>query len=318
MSKTHSSLGSKIIIAGGTGFLGQLLAASFLKDGYDVVILSRGSFPMPKYGRIVCWDGKSLSKWTDQLEGAKVLVNLTGRSIDCRHTSSNKNEIIESRLKSTRVLGKAVLSCNKPPSVWLNASSMALYGQCLGNACAHDENSPIREDGFLEEVTVSWEDEFHKFTKDGVRQIALRISFILGVASGAFPLLKRLSSLGLGGKQGTGAQWMSWLHQDDWVGIIRFLCVQECISGPVNVTAPKPVLNKDFMKILSGIVGPFGIGLPAPSFGVKMGCQLLGSAPELALQSRRVVSRVLKVKGYKFKYPDLFDAISHLTVKPSH
>ena len=318
MSKTHSSLGSKIIIAGGTGFLGQLLASSFLEDDYDVVILSRRAFPSPKYGRVVCWDGKSLGKWTDHLDGAKVLVNLTGRSIDCRHTPSNKKEIIESRVLSTRVLGKAFLSCKKPPPVWLNASSMALYGQCFGNASAHDENSPICKDDFLEEVTVSWEDEFYKFTKAGTRQISLRISFVLGIANGAFPLLKKLSSFGLGGKQGTGAQWMSWLHQDDWVGIVRFLCAQKCISGPVNVTSPNPVLNKDFMKILREVVGPFGIGLPAPSFGVKIGCQLLGSAPELALQSRRVVSSVLKSKGYKFKYPDIYDAIIHLSAMPSN
>jgi uncharacterized protein (TIGR01777 family) len=302
----------KIIIAGGTGFLGQLLAQSFLKDGYDVVLLSRNIFQTGVQGRLVEWDGESTGDWVEELEESRALINLTGRSIDCRHSSSNRQEILDSRIKSTRVLGEALNHCIKPPTVWLNASSMAVYGQCIGYEEAHDESSPIAKSGFLEEVTVAWEDEFFKFNNPNVRKVAMRISFILGRSSGAFPLLKKLTSFGLGGKQGSGKQWMSWLHEDDWVGISRFLLEEKDITGPVNLASPIPVKNKDFMRLLRSHFAPLGLGLPAPSFGVRIGCFLLGSAPELALQSRRVTSTVLEEKKYSFTYSSLNSAICSL------
>ena len=239
----------KVIIAGGTGFLGQLLARSLSADQYEVVLLSRG---IPKSsveitGRFVHWDALSIAGWASELEGAKVLINLTGRSIDCRHTQANRREIIESRIQSTRVLGQAVAACHLPPQDWLNASSMALYGQCFGDEPAQDENSLTQSCGFLEEVTKDWEAEFFRHKRVGVRQIALRISFILGRESGAFPLLARLARFGLGGKQGSGEQWMSWLHEDDWVGITRYLMEEKQLEGPINLVAPNPAKNRDFM-----------------------------------------------------------------------
>lgn len=302
----------KIIIAGGTGFLGQLLAQSLLNDGFDVVLLSRNVSQRTVLGRLVLWNGESLDNWIEELEGSRALINLTGRSIDCRHTALNRQEILDSRIKSTRILGQALHQCKRPPTVWLNASSMALYGQCIGDEEAHDENSPITKSSFLEEVTVAWEDEFFKFNSPNVRQVAMRISFILGRSSGAFPLLKKLTSFGLGGKQGSGRQWMSWLHEDDWVGIARFLLEKEDITGPVNLASPIPVKNKDFMRILRNHFAPLRLGLPAPSFGVWIGCFLLGSAPELALQSRRVTSTVLEDKKYSFIYSSLNGAIGSL------
>ncbi|MEK9771924.1 MAG: TIGR01777 family oxidoreductase [Opitutae bacterium] len=305
----------KVILAGGTGFLGQLLAQSFAKDGYEVVLLSRNCSPPPANGRIVVWNAKTMGKWAEELEGAEVLINLTGRSIDCRHTASNRIDILNSRVHATRVLGEAMSSCNRPPKAWFNASSMALYGQSFGNEPAHNENSPIHTTGFLEEVTVAWEKEFFKCKMDGVRQVALRISFILGRASGAFPLLNRLARIGLGGTQGSGDQWMSWLHEDDWIGIIRFLCQQDQVEGAINLCSSNPVTNIQFMKTLREIVAPLGIGLPAPSWGVRLGCALLGSASELALQSRRVVSVVLKEQNFQFQFPLLKDALTSLAVQ---
>ena len=306
---------SKIVIAGGTGFLGQLLAKSFIDDGYEVILLTRGGSSNSTLGKAVFWDAKKVCSWTNELEGASVLINLTGKSIDCRHTSSNRREILDSRVYSTRVLGEALHACKDPPPVWLNASSMALYGQCLGDEPAHDENAKTKADGFLEEVTIAWEKEFFNFEKADVRQIALRISFILGRSKGAFPLLKGLANFGLGGAQGSGDQWMSWLHQDDWVGIIRFLCQQNNIHGPINLSSPNPCSNAQFMKTLRKLVAPFGIGLPAPAWGVKIGCALLGSAPELALQSRRVISYILSELNFDFKYAKLSDALENLTNK---
>ena len=302
----------KIVIAGGTGYLGQLIAASLHQDNWDVVLLSRSSNPGNKIGRSVYWDAKSLGEWTEELESAQVLLNLTGRSIDCRHNAANREEILNSRVYSTRVLGEAVSIAKSPPPCWLNASSMALYGQLWGNAPAHTELSSLQSGGFLEDVTVAWEEEFLKWKREGVQQVALRISFVLGRASGAFPLLKMLTKYGLGGTQGSGNQWVSWLHEKDWVGIIRFLIENENVNGAVNLAAPNPLMNKEFMKALRSKFAPLGIGFPAPSLGVKLGCFLLGSAPDLALQSRKVVSGKLNDSSYEFYFPDLASAISDL------
>ena len=312
MPLSPSAQPPKIIIAGGTGFLGQLLSQSFLKDGYDVVLLSRNRLSNSEYGRTVLWDAKTIDEWSAEVEGARALINLTGRSIDCRHTSSNRRKILDSRILSTRILGDAIMSCEVPPPVWFNASSMALYGQCFGSEPAHDENAPIQQDSFLEEVTVAWENEFFKFKRESVRQVALRISFILGHKSGAFPLLRTFAKWGLGGKQGNGDQWMSWLHQDDWVGIIRFLLKLDDFNGTINLSSPNPIQNKEFMRTLRSFLAPLGIGLPAPVLAVRLGCVLLGTAPELALQSRKVISSKLRELNYEFKYPQLCDAFRNL------
>jgi uncharacterized protein (TIGR01777 family) len=302
----------KIVIAGGTGYLGQLIAESFHQNNWDVVLLSRSSNPGNKIGRSVYWDAKSLGEWTEELESAQVLLNLTGRSIDCRHNAANREEILNSRVYSTRVLGEAVSVAKSPPPCWLNASSMALYGQLWGNTPAHTEQSSLQSGGFLEDVTLAWEEEFLKWKREGVRQVALRISFVLGRASGAFPLLKILSKYGLGGTQGSGNQWVSWLHEKDWIGITRFLIKNENVNGAVNLASPYPLMNKEFMKAIRSKFAPLGFGFPAPSFGVKLGCFLLGSAPDLALQSRKVVPDKLKDSSYEFYFPDLPSAISDL------
>jgi uncharacterized protein (TIGR01777 family) len=304
---------SKLVIAGGTGYLGQLIAESLDEDNWDVVLLSRLSNTGRKIGRSVYWDAKSLGEWTEELESAQVLLNLTGKSIDCRHNAANREEILNSRVYSTRVLGEAVSIAQSPPSCWLNASSMALYGQLWGSASAHTENSPLQSGGFLEDVTVAWEEEFLKWKREGVRQVALRISFVLGRTSGAFPLLRKLCQFGFGGKQGAGMQWMSWLHEDDWVGIVRFLIANRDIKGAFNLASPNPVRNKDFMKALRCECAPLGIGLPAPALGVKLGCLIMNTAPELALQSRKVVSQKLTKNNYSFKFAKLADAFSMLT-----
>ena len=303
---------SKIIIAGGSGFLGQLLAKSLIDHDHEVVVLSRNQNPSLICSRSVFWDAKQIDIWVEELNGADVLINLTGKSIDCRHTKKNREEILQSRLLSTQVLREALASVNQPPSLWLNASSMALYGECFGEHSAHDERSPSLSTGFLEDVTYKWEKEFFKFQSKEVRQIALRISFILGSQSGAFPFLRRLTKLGLGGAQGSGNQWMSWLHQDDWISIVHFLINNKHISGPINLSAPKPLTNRDFMKSLRSLEAPMGIGIPAPAIGVKLGCAILGSAPELALQSRKVVSKILPENDYHFKYSCAADALANL------
>jgi uncharacterized protein (TIGR01777 family) len=314
MDVSSSGLPTKVVIAGGTGFLGQLLAKSFANDGIDVVLLSRQQSSKVKYGRVVRWDAKTIGTWVDELEESSVLINLTGRSVDCRHNHFNREEILDSRIQSTRLLGEALNLCKQPPALWLNASSMALYGQCWGDSPAHTEDSPLQSGGFLEDVTVAWENEFFKSKRAGVRQVAFRISFILGRRSGAFPLLKKLTQFGLGGHQGSGQQWMSWLHEEDWVGIVRFLCHQDQnhVSGSLNLSAPSPVTNKDFMHQMRREFAPLGLGFWAPAFGVRIGCFLLGSSPELALQSRKVIPQTLMNLKYPFVYSQLEEAVCSL------
>jgi len=303
----------KVVIAGGSGYLGSLLAHSFLEDGWKVVILSRSSKPSLISGiRSVRWTGSESGTWESELSNCNVLINLSGRSVDCRYGKKNRKDILNSRISSTRALSEAFESLAAPPKVWLNASSMALYGQRWGGEDAFVEDSPVSGKGFLEEVTQAWEDAFFEKTWPNVRQISLRISFVLGKKSGAFPLLAKFAKLGLGGAQGTGKQWMSWLHEDDFVSIVRFLIEQQELSGPFNLAAPQPILNEDFMKCLRQQLAPLGLGLPAPAWGVKLGCFVIGSASELALQSRKVRSQKLDDAGYSFRFPTLQSAVADL------
>ena len=312
---TEHSDKRKVVIAGGSGYLGSLLAYSFLEDGWKVVILSRSSKPSLISGiRSVRWTGSESGNWESELSNCNVLINLSGRSVDCRYGKKNRKDILNSRISSTQILSKALESLASPPKVWLNASSMALYGQRWGEEDAFVEDSPVSGKGFLEEVTQAWEDAFFEKTWPNVRQISLRISFVLGKKSGAFPLLAKFAKLGLGGAQGTGKQWMSWLHEDDFVSIVRFLIEQQDLSGPFNLAAPQPILTEDFMKCVRTKLAPLGIGLPAPAIGVRLGCFVIGSAPELALQSRKVVSARLKEAGYQFKYPLLDHAVNNLII----
>ncbi len=311
-----SSARSKVVLAGGSGYLGCLLADSFSNDNWEVIILSRSSnSTLLQAVSEVYWDGKTLGSWKEALEGASALINLAGRSVDCRYTKKNKESILNSRVDSTRVLSEAVEACSDKPKVWLNASSMATYGQRVGNELPFDEDAPPTGKGFLEEVTQAWENEFFKYTWADVRKVALRISFVLGRESGAFPLLAKFARLGLGGAQGSGKQWMSWLHEDDFVRIVRFLTDRTEVSGAFNLASPQPLPNMDFMKALRSRLAPFNLGIPAPAWAVRLGCFLINSAPELALQSRKVVSSKLLDSGYVFVCPEIEYALDRLLRK---
>ena len=305
----------KVVIAGGSGFLGQALARSLLGDGWDVILLSRFNQNSAQVGRTVQWNAKDLGQWTKELEGAKALLNLSGRSIDCRHTKKNKEEILNSRINATSVLGEAIRSCILPPTIWLNASTATIYPDRRGDLAPCDETSLIDAPGFSEEVGRIWEKTFFKFKHENVRQIALRISIVLGNEGGAFPVLRKLTKIGLGGSQGPGSQWISWLHIDDWVKVVRFLIDQPTISGPVNLASPKPLTNSDFMAIMREHFAPFGLGLPAPSLAIYFGSIFLGTPPDLILKSRKVISQKLAKFDYLFEFPNLKEALISLSDK---
>ena len=306
----------KVVIAGGTGFLGQSLAKSLLAEGYEVVLLGRVQKQNPRQvGRLVPWDGKTVGEWVVELENAKAVFNLAGRSIDCRHTKGNRNLILHSRIDSTRALGKGISSCHTPPPVWLNASTASIYRDIRGEAPAHDENSPADAVGFLEDVGRAWEKEFFGHQREGVRQVAMRISIILGEEGGAFPVIKRFTQLGLGGTQGPGTQWMSWLHLDDWIGVARFLLKCPDVSGPVNLASPYPVTNQVFMQEMRKCFAPLGIGFPAPTLGIHLGAFILGTSPELVLKSIKVKSKKISSIGYKYEYSKIRSSLRSFTSK---
>lgn len=303
----------KTVLAGGSGFLGQALARSLLADGYEVVVLSRSVAPPDAIGRFVPWDGKILGEWKNELEGAEALFNLTGRSVDCRYTKANRELILNSRVDSTRVLGEAIRECSDIPKVWLNSSTATIYEDRRGDLKSHDEKSEDLGTGFSVGVAQAWEKALRESGAEGLRKVALRVSIVLGKGGGAFPVLKRFAKLGLGGAQGPGNQWMSWLHIDDWVGVARFLMDTPSIDGPVNLAAPNPVTNASFMREMRHRFAPLGIGSPAPSLFVRIGAFFMGTAPELVLKSRKVVSSVLKESGYVFKHPEISSALEDLT-----
>ena len=303
----------KVIIAGGSGFLGQALTSSFLKQGIEVIVLSRSGPSDDALGEFVYWDGTELGDWVKELESAEVLINLTGRSVDCRYTSQNRALILDSRVNSTKILGRAISGLMSPPMVWLNASTATIYSDVRGDTSAHDETSEGNAQGFSEEVGRAWERALFECSHKDVRQIAMRISIVLGKDGGAFPVMRRFAKLGLGGAQGPGSQWMSWLHIDDWVAIVHFLIENHSISGAVNLASPNPVTNSSFMREMRKNFAPLGIGLPAPSIAVHLGAMLIGTAPELVLKSRKVCSKVLRQHGYDFIHPNISSCLEQLS-----
>ena len=305
----------KIVLAGGTGFLGKALAQFFAEKEYEVVVLGRSNelpADFPK-ARLVTWDARTSGTWVKELEGAKALVNLCGRSVDCRYNETNRRLILESRVNATRVLGDAVAQAKSPPKVWLNAGTATIYEDRRGEVPPHDENSDDLGDGFSVEVAKAWEEAFFETQVHNVRKVAMRISIVLGESGGAFPVMRRFAQLGLGGRQGPGSQWMSWLHLDDWVGIVEWLVSCDGVSGVVNCAAPNPATNAVFMSEMRSAFAPLGVGFPAPAIAVRVGAVFLRTAPELVLKSRKVVSRVLRDEGYVFRFPTLEDAISDLS-----
>ena len=244
----------KIIIAAGTGFLGKNLEEYFIGKGEDVYILTRN----PRRNNEIHWDARTLGEWKQVLENADVLINLTGKSVDCRYTKKNKKEIYTSRIESTKVLQEAVDQCIRKPKVWLNASSATIYTH--SETHLNTEENGIIGDDFSMNICKSWEKEFFRVENETTRKTALRTSIVLGSNGGAFTKLKMITKLGLGGKQGRGIQKFSWIHIDDFCRAVDFIIENETISGVVNVTAPKPLPNEECMKKLrDSIKIPFGL-----------------------------------------------------------
>ena len=290
----------KIVIAGGTGFIGHYLREKFEVAGFEVLIISRQT------GNINWTEKEKI--WT-ALENAEALINLAGKSVDCRYNEKNKKEIFDSRISTTTILGEAVAACKNPPLLWINSSTATIY--------RHAEDKPMTEangeigSGFSVNVATNWEKSFFDFKLTQTRQVALRMAIVLGKNGGVIKPLKTLVRLGLGGKQGKGTQQFSWIHIEDVYAIIVFLMNNNNLNGIYNVAAPNPVSNKNLMQLLRKNLGvPFG--LPSPEWLLKMGAVLIKTETELILKSRWVIPEKLLVSGYHFKFPLLNDAIKNI------
>ena len=226
-----------IIIAGGTGFLGNLLESYFSKKGYQIKILSR----KPKKENHIYWDAQTLDNWTKELENAEALINLTGKTINSRFTDKNIQLIKDSRVASTIVLGEAINLCENPPKIWMNSSTTSIYKESY-DVFMSEEKNEIGND-FEQKVATVWENAFHKTANPKTRKIILRTSIVLGENGGAFPTLKKLTKFGLGGKQGNGKQKVSWIHEYDFIKVVEFLLNKENLSGAFNLCVPKPIEN---------------------------------------------------------------------------
>ena len=288
-----------ILIAGGTGFIGTYLKKRFEEKGENVKLVSRT-------GIDVSWVHQSL---VDALEHTDMVINLAGKTINCRHTGENKKMILDSRIKATSLLGNAIAACKNPPLLWVNASASAIYKS--DTIAPATETSEHLADDFLADVVRRWETDFFSFKLPSTRQIALRTSVVLGRSKGAFPSLLRLTRLGLGGKVGNGKQIFSWIHIGDYFRIVEFLIQNDSITGVVNCTSPAPLSNAALMKEMrSKVKIPFG--LPAPEFAVRIGAFFIGTESSLLLDSTNIYPERLLNAGFKFKFGDISTAISDL------
>jgi uncharacterized protein len=299
----------KIVIAGGTGFLGSCLEEHFTDANDRVIILTRGVSRTIGSIEYKQWDGRTLGTWTECLESADVLINLNGKSVDCRYSEKNKKLIYATRLDATAALGQAILQCKQPPKLWINSASATIYRHSLDKEM--DELTGEIGTGFSVDVCQQWERVFNTFNLSSTRKVIIRTGIVLGKRGGPLKPLKMLAKLGAGGKHGNGNQYFSWLHEDDFVNIVEFICSNAHLSGVYNVTAPSPIPNQQFMRAMRASIG-MSFGLPLPKWLLEIGAILIGTETELVLKSRRVVPKKLLEAGYRFKFRNIEGALKDL------
>ncbi len=315
----------RILIPGGSGQIGQILARYLYAAGHDVTVLSRKPHRSKSTPwKTVRWDGLTLDPaWTALLEGADAVIHMSGRTVDCRYTARNRRQILDSRILPTLLLGRAIEQCAQPPKLWMNSSTSTFYRHTLDGPEDHPQDEFTGELGgsepgvpdtwnFSIDVARRWEEAFYASNTPCTRKIALRSSMTMSPdRGGVFRVLLRLVRMGLGGTQGPGDQYVSWIHDHDYASAIDFLIRHPEISGPVNLTAPEPLPNRDFLRALREAAG-VKFGLPASRWMLEAGALLLRTETELILKSRRAVSTVLLQHGFKFSHPSWPDAARDL------
>ena len=298
-----------LIIAGGTGFLGNVLAEYFSPKVDKIIILTRSQKVNHDNVTFLVWDGKTKGDWAQVFEGADVLINMTGKSVDCRYTPKNKALILSSRIDSTKVLGEVIAQCVNPPKVWLNSSTATIYRHSLDQQM--DEKTGVIGDGFSVGIAKAWEQEFFSHQLEQTRQVALRTSIVFGKKGGAFLPIKKLAQIGMGGKQGPGNQKVSFIHELDFVRSIEFIIKHQEIEGPINIVSPKPTTNTELMKRLRKKL-KMPLGIPMPKIVLEFGAKIINTETELILKSRNVIPGKLKESGFIFKHDTLDKTIDEL------
>jgi hypothetical protein len=313
---TNPSIPRRIVIAGGSGFLGVSLATHLAAGGAAVVLLSRNPPRITGPWRHVAWDARTLADWKCEINGAAALVNLVGRTVDCIKTPDHQDEILRSRVEATAVLGAAMRSIDSPPPVWVQMSTAHIYGDPPEVVC--DEDSPFGC-GFAPMVGKAWEAAYAAAVLSNQRQVILRTSFVIGrdrgTGGGAMARLRALVRFGLGGTVGTGRQGMSWIHEADMNRLFERGLTDSAMQGVYIATAPNPVSQREFMRAMRKAMG-MPIGLPAFELMVRLGAPLLmRTDPELALYGRYLISRRLSELGFEFRFPELPAALGDLLKK---
>jgi uncharacterized protein (TIGR01777 family) len=300
----------RIVIPGGSGHLGRLLARSLASAGHDIVILTRRPAVSGPF-REVAWDGKTIGDWAAEVDGAGAVINLAGRSVNCRYTPANLREMMASRVDSARAVGEAISLAKRPPAAWLQMSTATIYAHRFD--AANDETSGIL--GGLEpdapalwrgsiDIARAWEQAQTEARTEGTRKVVLRTAMVMGAeAGGPFDLLARLARWGLGGPLAGGAQYMSWIHETDFARAVAFLIARPDLSGALNLAAPNPLPQREFMAALRAAAGQ-RLALPATRWMLEVGSFFLRTETELILKSRRVVPRRLLEAGFRFQIPD--------------
>lgn len=307
----------RIVIPGGSGQVGNVLARHFHAAGNDVTVLSRHLLRVP--WRVTKWDGETPGDWISFLEGSDVCINLAGRSVNCRYNKQNRKSIYESRVRSTRLLSEVIGSLTRPPALWINASTATIYRHALDRAMDDETgeiggNEPGAPDtwNFSIHVAKAWEEAFFSTTTPRTRKIAIRSAMTFSPdKGGVFDVFLGLVRRGLGGTQGPGNQFVSWIHDADFARAIDWVIAREEFTGPINLAAPNPLPNRDFMRILRNAWG-MRAGLPAPLWMLEIGTFLMRTESELVLKSRRVVASRLRGSGFQFLFPEWPDAARDL------
>lgn len=299
----------KIVLAGGNGYLGAVLARYYSARAEKVVILARKHSAAVENILTVLWDGKEPGDWQAELEGADLLINLCGRTVNCRYTAENRREIFQSRIATTRLLAKAIEACIAPPRVWINISSATIY--------RHAEDRPQDEYtgdigyGFSVDICKAWEAAFFETAMPCTRRVALRMGIVLGRNDGAFPRLLNLVKAGLGGKHGHGGQYVSWIHEQDVARCTDWIVQHAAVNGVINCTAPEAIKNADLMNTIRNTYG-MPCGLPAPQWLLNIGMRVMGTETELVLKSRWVAPARLIAEGFRFQFTSASHAIHDL------
>lgn len=298
----------KVVVAGGTGFVGTEVVALLIRLGHDVVVLSRGK-QGPHGSRTVNWNGELSGPWTTELDGALAVINLTGEPIVSKWTKEAKDAIINSRVRSTEAIGKAISACSAPPQVWVNASAIGYYGD-RGSEELTESSQPGPRRDFLVDTCVAWEAAVDRTPTPTTRKTIVRLGLVLGRKGGALPQLLKITQWFLGGQVGPGDQYVSWIHIKDLARLIVFAIDHE---GPkvLNGTAPDPSTNRFFMAVIRGVVGrPWAF--PIPAFFLRIANWFGAPEPRLLLDSQRVFPKAALDAGFKFEFDDLRDALREL------